>query len=89
MIHSGTAEDSLVMKFVLHVEQIPTVRLVKMTGLSVDASQHTLEILSKDVVMSAILTSSVDLHKAVIVKIIGVSQLVEEELVERMLIVRL
>jgi len=39
--------------------------------------------------MSAILTSSVDLHKAVIVKIIGVSQLVEEELVERMLIVRL
>ena len=55
-----------------------------MTVRSVDASQHTLEILCKDVAMSVILMENVDSHKHVIVKTTAVSQLVAGEFVGKM-----
>lgn len=86
---SETAGDLPGMKFVPLVGQILTVRLGKMTVLSVAVSLHTLEILCKGVAMSVTLTTSVVSLKHVIVRTIAVSLPVDEEHVGKMLIARL
>lgn len=77
------------MRFVLLAGPILTVRLAKMTVLSVAVSLHTLEILCKDVAMSVTLTMSVASLKHVIVKITAVSLPVDVEPVGKMPTVRL
>lgn len=86
---SGTAGGLPGMRFVLLAGPILTVRLAKMTVLSVAVSLHTLEILCKDVAMSATLTTSVDSLKHVIVKTTAVSLPVDAEHVGKMPTVRL
>lgn len=72
------------MKSVLHVEPTLTVRLDKMTAPYVDANLPTLEIHCKDVATNVTLMESVDSHRLVTVRIIGVNLLVAMECVVRM-----
>jgi len=81
---SETAGGSPGMRSALLVAPTPTVRLDKMTALSVAASQHTLETLCKDVAMNVTLTMSVDSLKHVTVRTIVVRMLVDVEHVGRM-----
>lgn len=86
---SGTAGGLPGMRFVLLVEPILTVRLGKMTVQSVAVSQHTLEILCKDVAMNVTLTTSVDSLKHVIARTTAVSLPVDVEHAGKMPTVRL
>jgi len=83
-ILSETAGGSPGMRFVLLVEQTPTVRLGRMTVPSVDANQPTLEILFKDVVMNVTLMENVANPKNVTVSIIVVNLLVVMEYAVKM-----
>jgi len=88
-IHLETAGDLLVMKFVLPVEQIQTVRLDLMTGQYVDVKQLTSEIPCRDADMSVRETVSVVPPKNVTDRTTDVRMLAAEELVVKMPIVRL
>jgi len=85
----GTAGGLQGMRFVLLVEQTQTVRLARMTGLFVAASQHILETHCKAVVTNVTLTVIVGSHKLVTASTTGVRMLVAGGPAERTLTARL
>jgi len=85
----GTAGGLPGMRFVLLVGLTQTVRLARMTGLSVAANQHILETHCKAVVTNVTLTVIVDSPRLVTASTTGVRMLVVVGPVERMLTARL